>query len=127
MGVRTYYFTDHKKWVDCIAEGCYAYGNEETKLFSCRRRAKCHPDDKFNLEFGKELARAKAFVVLNKKKLNYLYELSRKFSREQNYSRKILEPICKQFKSRLTKLNELELEEIYQALQEMHKKARTNW
>ena len=127
MGVRTYYFTDHKKWVDCIAEGRYTCGNEETKLFSCRRRAKCHPDDKFNLEFGKELARAKAFVVLNKKKLNYLYELSRKFSREQNYSRKILEPIHKQFKSRLTKLNELELEEIYQALQEMHKKERTNW
>ena len=121
MGVRAYYFTDHKRWVDCVAEVNYTFDNEKTKWFSCRRRAKCHPDDKFSLEFGKELAKAKAFVVLNKKKLNYLYELSRKFSREQNYSRKILEPIRKQFKSRLTKLNELELEEVYQALQEMHR------
>ena len=112
MGVRLHYFTDNKTWVDCIAEGCYTYGNEETKLFSCRRRAKCHPDDKFNLEFGKELARAKAFVVLNKKKLNYLYELSRKFSKEQKANK---------FVSRLSKLNELELEEVYQALQEMHR------
>ena len=131
MGVRTYYFTDHKTWVDCIAEARYIYDGSEGIPrnyidLSCRRRAHCHPEDKFNLEFGKELARAKAFVVLNKKKLDYLYELSRKFSKEQNYSRKILEPIRKQFKSRLTELNELELEEIYQAIEEHRAELRSN-
>ncbi len=137
MSVRTYYFTDNKRWVDCIAETYYTFDNEETKLFSCRRRAKCHPDDKFLLEFGKELAKAKAFVVLNKKRLDYLYELSRKFSKEQKEElcetalekilkefrkeREFPEPKPKKFISKLTKLNELDLEEIYQALQEMHR------
>ncbi len=142
MSVRTHYFTDHKHWVDCIAETRYIYdgSNGIPRNYidlSCRRRAKCHPDDKFSLEFGKELAKAKAFVVLNKKKLDYLYGLSRKFSKEQKEElyetalekilkefrkeREFPEPKPKKFISKLTKLNEEELEEIYQALQEMHR------
>jgi len=115
MSVRTYFFTDNKKWVDCIAETIYKYDDNNVIELSCRRRAKCCPEDVFDLKFGKELAKAKAFVVLNKKKLDYLYELSRKFSREQKANK---------FVSKLSKLNELELEEIYQALQEMHRSKR---
>jgi len=200
MSARTYFFTDYRKWVDCIAETTYKYDDNNSIKLSCRRRAKCHPGDKFNLEFGRELAKAKAFVVLNKKRLDYLYDLSRKFSKEQKHIGKELKDLVgkwavrtrpvttvygnkddsyminpifvieatrygarfnyknrksipwgfstanemifldnnwieykfpkrdkKEFKSKLTKLNEQDLEEIYQAIEELHKKVRTNW
>ena len=133
MSVKTYYFTDNKTWVDCVLERDYCYNKKSFPAsinivdLSCRARAHKHPDDIFDEYFGKELSLAYAERDSANKKVKFLLKLSRKFSKEQNYSRKILEPIRKQFKSRLTKLNELELEEIYQALQEMHKKARTSW
>lgn len=142
MSVMTWYYTDYKKWVDCIAETTYKYDDNNSIKLSCRRRAKCHPEDTFNLGFGKELAKAKAFVVLNKKKLDYLYDLSRKFSKEQKetkfwefgvrygknpFYQEFKNKEYKPFKSKLTKLNEQDLEEIYQAIEELHKKVRTNW
>ena len=115
MGSPKYYFTDNAMWVDCVLERWYYYDKDNKKDLSTWARAHCHPDDKFNLDFGKSLALAKAEVKCSKKKLDYLYDLSRKFSREQKANK---------FVSKLSKLNELELEEIYQALQEMHRSKR---
>ena len=164
MSVRTYYFTDNKKWVDCILERDYCYNKKSFPAsinivdLSCRARAHKHPDDIFDEYFGKELSLAYAERDSANKKVKFLLKLSRKFSKEQKlikaykyankfcymsnggdtkqyyngsrieYGPKIPKPkFIKQFKSRLTKLNEEDLELIYQGLEELHKKDKKKW
>ena len=72
---------DYEKVTDC--EICFSADvMRDSKVFKANGRAVCSPEDEFNIEFGRQLAYAralqKAFKKLEKELIRYSYKNGRK-------------------------------------------------
>lgn len=76
-------FTDNKKYCSVVACGFIRInGDEYKKVIDVVGKSKCSPDDKFDYEFGEQLATVRAYQKyykkIEKELIKYSYKNSRK-------------------------------------------------